>query len=237
MNAVLTIDDIASKNTPAIADYLAEKGIRAIMFAVGRKLLEYPEEAVYALKKGMIVGNHSYSHPHFSRLSYEEGVDEICRCEEALDRLYRTAGVKRIFRPFRFPYGDKGGPHRAELQAYLAGKGFDKVNDTSIDFPWWKENCLDKDIDTFWTFDFGEYRIRPDSGFTKADVFNRIHDRNPSAGGALLDPGSHHIILMHAHDETEEMYPEYYRHMIDHLLENGVQFSEPEFMQIQKTLI
>ena len=29
---------------------------------------------------------------------------------------------------------------------------------------------LDKDIDTFWTFDFGEYNIRKGSGFTEEDV-------------------------------------------------------------------
>ena len=230
MNAVLTIDDIASKNTPAIADYLQKKGIRAIMFAVGRKLQEYPEEAAYALKKGVIVGNHSYSHPHFSRLSYEDGVEEIRRCEEALDSLYRKAGIRRQYRPFRFPYGDKGGPHKEALQKYLAGNGFDKVNDTAISFPWWKENGLDADIDTFWTFDFCEYKIRPESGFTKEDVRDRIHDRNPASGGALLEPGSHHIILMHAHDETEELYPEYYRHLIDYLLEKGVRFADPAFL-------
>lgn len=33
IKAVLTIDDIASGNTPAIADYLNEKGIRCVMFA------------------------------------------------------------------------------------------------------------------------------------------------------------------------------------------------------------
>lgn len=32
------------------------------------------EEAVYALKKGMIVGNHSYSHQAFRRLSFAECV-------------------------------------------------------------------------------------------------------------------------------------------------------------------
>ena len=32
IKAVLTIDDIASGNTPAIADYLNEKGIRCVAF-------------------------------------------------------------------------------------------------------------------------------------------------------------------------------------------------------------
>lgn len=35
-SALLTIDDIASKNTPAIVDYLNEKRIKAIFFATGQ---------------------------------------------------------------------------------------------------------------------------------------------------------------------------------------------------------
>ena len=33
IHAILTIDDIASANTPAIVDYLNDKGITALMFA------------------------------------------------------------------------------------------------------------------------------------------------------------------------------------------------------------
>ena len=77
INAVLTIDDIASKNTPALVDYLVEKGIKALMFAVGTHVEKYPENVIYALGRGMIVGNHSYSHPNFAEISFEEGIKEI----------------------------------------------------------------------------------------------------------------------------------------------------------------
>ena len=231
IKAILTIDDIASKNTSAIVDYLQEKGIQAIMFAVGQNLEKYPEQAVYALKNGMIIGNHSYSHPAFSSLSMDEGVKEIEKCEELLDRLYQSADVERRFRPFRFPYGDKGGKNKEALQKYLTENGFNKVKDTQIPYKWWQDNGLNKDIDTFWTFDFAEYNIRPDSGFTKDDVWRKIHDPNPSTGAALLADGGRHIILLHAHDETEEMLPEYYKLFIDHLTENGVEFEKPEFLE------
>ena len=59
ISAVLTIDDVASNNTPAIADYLESRGIQAIMFACGKKLEQLQENGVYALKHGMILGNHS----------------------------------------------------------------------------------------------------------------------------------------------------------------------------------
>jgi len=229
INALLTIDDVPSKNTSAIVDYLNEKGIQAIMFAVGKKLERYPEQAIYALQHGMILGNHSYSHPSFSAISMEESIAEIESCEKLLNDIYQSAGIERIYKPFRFPFGDKGGKNKSELQQYFSRNGFHKVKDTQITFPWWTENSLNREIDTFWTFDFMEYRIRPDSDFTLEDVWKRIHDEKPASGGALLSENSHHILLLHAHDETEEMVPGYYRLLIDHLISCGVEFTTPEF--------
>lgn len=283
-SAILTIDDFPSKNTPAIVDYLNEKKIKAIFFAIGRNIERYYEEAAYAVKNGMIVGNHSYSHPAFSSLPMAACIQEIESCERVLDKLYQDIGAKRTVRPFRFPYGDKGGENKAALQRYFRENGFHKVDDTQITYPWWQENGLDTDIDTFWTFDFMEYKIRPDSGFTRESVWERMHDANPELGAALfpramsqapclhehktnraglanaarvntnvskrhislgahqgscaaayggvIDSGENnrHILLMHAHDETEEMLPEYYKVFIEHLLENGLTFEEPRFV-------
>ena len=229
-SALLTIDDIASKNTPAIVDYLNEKRIKAIFFATGQNVERYYEEALYAVKNGMIVGNHSYSHPAFSSLSMKECMEEIEKCEIVLERLYKDSGVERVFRPFRFPYGNKGGDNKNALQKYLKEKGFQKVDDTHITYPWWRENSLDTDIDTFWTFDFEEYKIRQGSDFTKESVWEKMHDTNPESGAVLFAENNRHILLLHAHDETEEMLPEYYKSFIEHLLENGLVFEEPAFL-------
>ncbi len=230
IRALLTIDDIPSNNTHAIVDYLNENGIQAIMFAVGRKAEKDPEPVVYALRHGMIVGNHSYSHPHFSELSTEEGIAEIDRCEAVLDRVYEMAGVKRVHRPFRFPYGDKGKENKAVLQSFLREKGFSKVNDTHLPYAWWRESGLDRDIDTLWTFDFTEYNIRPQSGYTIEDVWKRVRDPNPGNGAALYAPEGRHILLLHAHDETDALVPGYYRLLLDDLMKNGVQFVKPDFI-------
>lgn len=228
-SGVLTIDDISSKNTPAIVDYLNEKGISAILFAIGQNVERYYEETIYAVKNGMIIGNHSYSHPAFSSLSTEECIEEIERCETILNKLYLDAGMERKYRPFRFPYGDKGGINKDSLQRYLKKQGFHKVIDTQITYLWWKENSLDSNIDTHWTFDFGEFQIRPGSCFTKESVWEKMHDTNPSFGAELFAENNRHILLMHAHDETEEMLPRYYELFIDHLLENGFTFENPRF--------
>ena len=178
----------------------------------------------------MIVGNHSYSHPAFSSLSMKECMEEIEKCEIVLERLYKDSGVERVFRPFRFPYGNKGGDNKNALQKYLKEKGFQKVDDTQITYPWWRENSLDTDIDTFWTFDFEEYKIRQGSEFTKESVWKKMHDTNPESGAVLFAENNRHILLLHAHDETEEMLPEYYKSFIEHLLENGLVFEEPAFL-------
>lgn len=230
-SALLTIDDISSKNTPAIVDYLKEKQIKAILFATGENVERYYDEAIYALKNGMIVGNHSYSHPAFSTLTWEECVEEIEKCETILDKLYKDSGIERTFKPFRFPFGDKGGENKAAMQKLFREKGFHKVDDRHITYPWWKENGLNEDIDTFWTFDFGEYNIRQGSGFTKESVWERMHNPNPASGAVLFAENNRHILLLHAHDEAEELLPEYYKLFIEHLLENGVTFEEPRFLR------
>ena len=230
IQALLTIDDIPSNNTRAIVDYLNAAGIQAVMFAVGKKAEKDPDPVVYAIQHGMIVGNHGYSHPHFSELPLAEGIREIDRCEAVLDQAYGLAGVKRVYRPFRFPYGDKGGENRNALQSCLREKGFSKVNDTQIPYAWWRENGLDRDIDTLWTFDFAEYNIRPGSGFTMEDVWKRVRNPGPENGAALYAPEGRHILLLHAHDETDELVPGYYRLLLDDLLKNGVQFVKPDFV-------
>lgn len=229
--AILTIDDVASENTPAIMDYLCEKQIKPVLFAVGENVEKHYEQAVYALQKGAVIGNHSYSHPGFSSISMEECVEQIERTEEILNRLYRDAGVERKYRPFRFPYGDKGGEKHDALQELFRRKGFDKLDDTAITYPWYLAGGAHEDIDTFWTFDFAEYWIRPGAKDTKETVFERMNDRTPGVGAALFGEGNAHILLLHAHDDTERMVPEYYKLFLDYAMEQGVSFVQPEFVR------
>lgn len=233
--AVLTIDDAPSANTPALVDYLCTKGICAVLFATGVNVEKHYSEAIDALQKGMIVGNHSYSHIAFSDKPYTECVAEIEKNEVLLDKLYRDAGVPRLYRPFRFPYGDKGkGPrgsmaHYKALQAYLREQRFSKLDDSAVTPYWYQENRLSQDTDAFWTFDFSEYQIQYNNGFTTESVIARIHDAHPAQGGVLLEPDSHHIILIHDHDKTEAIVPRYYALFIDECLKSGVQFIKPVF--------
>ncbi len=230
IRAILTIDDISSKNTPEIVDFLCEKGITAVMFARGENVEKHYKEAIYAVQKGMIVGNHSYTHPAFSSISLNEGIKEIEKCENVLDRLYLDSGVQRKYRPFRFPFGDKGGENRDEIQKYLKSNGFHKLNDSLIPYPWWREGRAKDDIDTFWTYDFEEYRLPWNDGFTRESVLQKMNRPDGENFTALYGENKGHIILTHAHDETDKVWPKYYKEMIECALQNGVVFEKPEFI-------
>ena len=233
MNTVLlTIDDVPSRNTPAIVDELCARNITAIMFAVGMNVTRFYDEVVYAVRKGMIVGNHSYSHAAFSAITLEACIAEIEKCEAILERVYQDAGVERKHRPFRFPYGDKGGANKEELQRYLAQNGFDKVDDRHLPYDWWHGNCLDRDIDTLWTFDLEEYRVQNDETFIRDSFWEKMNDANPKLGAALYGENQRHILLMHAFDETEAVWPGYYRELLDALQQRGVTFDPPAFIRI-----
>lgn len=228
--AYLTIDDSTTVITPRIIDYLNEKGITPIIFSVGKQIEAHWDEALYALRRGAIIGNHSYSHPPFSELSLSECLREIEKQEELLNKLHQAAGVERRYKLIRFPYGDKGGNHKENLQLFLKKNHFCRIDDSKINDPWYKQNALDTDIDVFWTFDFGEYKLKENIGYTYETIIQRIHDKHPSAGGVLLDKNAYHIILIHDHIETERIMPNYFEKIIDYVMASGVEFIEPQFI-------
>jgi len=103
----LTIDDGPKDSHDQILDVLGEN--KATFFMVG-KLLENPHRfdlSCRTLDLGHEIGNHSYSHPRFSKISYDQARKEIERTHKLIDQAYRRCGrVNPNF--FRFPYGDNG---------------------------------------------------------------------------------------------------------------------------------
>lgn len=234
--AVLTIDDAPTKITPKIIDYLQSKDIVPVFNFMGCKIDEYFEEAVYAVKSGITIGNHSFSHPHFSSISLKECRDEIRKTEQEIDRVYAFAGMERQHRVFRFPYGDNGGEQAALIQRMLKEDfHFEKLDDSEIKLPFWKEEHIDQAIDMKWTFDFVEYQMAWENDFTWDTIMNHIHDKNPEMGGCLLgDKNTMNIILMHDMEETEAFMEKYYEKLIDYILSCGVEFVKPKFISFEK---
>jgi peptidoglycan/xylan/chitin deacetylase (PgdA/CDA1 family) len=109
MNQIwLTIDDGPSTRAEDLLDFLKSKGFGALLFCRGDYLQAKTEWAVRAIKEGYIIGNHSYNHPHFSKLTREQVREQIAKTDAIIDQVYAEAAVRRSLKCFRFPYGDAG---------------------------------------------------------------------------------------------------------------------------------
>ena len=226
---ILTIDDIPQKVTIPLVDYLSEKNIPAVFFAVGENIEKDPEPAVYALRKGFLIGNHSYSHPAFSRLSFEEALTEIRKTEELLDRIYEEAGIERTLKFFRFPYIDKGGEKKERYQALLREEGFVKPDDSRVTAPGYLRQGWDKEVDTACSFDCQEYNIPPGT-MTIEDVIRRLNEGDHDAGSSVFGDDTQ-IVLLHSHDDTDKLVPGYYRIILEEILRLGGEFISPKWME------
>lgn len=84
----LTFDDGPHpKLTPRILEILAQYGISATFFMVGENVFNYPEAARAVIEAGHEVGNHTFTHPHLANLDEHAILNEIGKCEDALEEL------------------------------------------------------------------------------------------------------------------------------------------------------
>jgi len=85
--------------TPVLLDLLRAHQACASFFLVGRNVERHPELVQRMVDEGHRLGNHSYTHPQFARLSLAQQLEEI----DVTDRLLASFdGVRRHrFRPPR----------------------------------------------------------------------------------------------------------------------------------------
>ena len=84
----LTFDDGPHPRlTPRILEILARYNVPATFFMVGQNVLNYPDAARQVIQAGHEVGNHTFTHPHIAGLSEQAIMDEIGKCEDALEEL------------------------------------------------------------------------------------------------------------------------------------------------------
>jgi peptidoglycan/xylan/chitin deacetylase (PgdA/CDA1 family) len=96
----LTFDDGPDgRYTPQVAAVLARYGVHATFFVVGQRVEGLPEQVKALMAAGHEIGNHSYSHPDFARLSEASQRKQIEHTQQVLSKLGLTP---RWFRP---PYG------------------------------------------------------------------------------------------------------------------------------------
>lgn len=82
--------------TPALLDLLRQYQVRATFFLIGSKAEAHPQLVRRMLDEGHRLGNHSWSHPDFNRLSLAARMDEIDRTDRVLEAFdgVRHHGVR-----------------------------------------------------------------------------------------------------------------------------------------------
>ena len=109
-----------ARAVPLILKTLGERHLHATFFLTGQFCEKYPRACRAISDAGMELGNHSYSHPHFTHISDSKIVDELERAELA---IVKACG--RGARPlFRFPYGDSN----RHTQKIVASAGFQPIH-------------------------------------------------------------------------------------------------------------
>ncbi len=218
--AYLTMDDAPSKDFRKKVDFLINKKIPAIIFCEGRHIKGREEEVIYAIKKGFVIGNHSYNHPSFSEINVKESLSEIKKTDELIEEIYQKAKVKRPLKIFRFPYGNKGGKNKKQIQDYLKLLGYRQPIFKNINYLWYKILGRGKDLDVFWTFNIKEYQIGKEK-YKENTIQNILNLINKSK---KLKSNSREIILIHDHDDTTK----YFNLLIETLLKKGIKFIKPK---------
>ncbi len=97
----MTFDDGPSATlTPKLLDLLAARHIKATFFVIGENVAEHPEIVERAAREGHEIGNHSWSHPNFGKMSEESVRSQLRRTDDAIKNA--TGKRPTLMRP---PYG------------------------------------------------------------------------------------------------------------------------------------
>src|SRR5437016_11181180 len=97
----MTFDDGPSATlTPKLLDILAVHRIKATFFVIGENVAEHPEIVARATREGHEIGNHSWSHPNFGKMSDQGVRSQLQRTDDAIKNA--TGKRPTLMRP---PYG------------------------------------------------------------------------------------------------------------------------------------
>ncbi len=128
----LTFDvEIDETSIYAMLETLRAQGMKGTFFVTGNWVRAFPDAARAIVRDGHELGNHSLTHPYFSRIGLEGAASELEQAEQLVREITGASTRPR----FRFPYGDS-----TPDMALLAGAhGFVAYHWTCDDsaFPAW----------------------------------------------------------------------------------------------------
>lgn len=138
----LTFDDAPDTTfTPQVLDVLKKYQIRATFFLVGAQAEKHPEMVKRIVREGHVIGNHSYSHKLFTKLSDDLFQSQVLQTQQALKRLIGYS--PRLLRP---PYGEI-----SESQLLWASEHGYRIVNWNVDSLDWKQLGQEKVISNILT--------------------------------------------------------------------------------------
>ncbi len=98
----LTFDDGPdSECTPMLLDGLAERGVKATFFVIGKQAEEQPEVMKRIVDEGHLIGNHTYNHVDIRHMTQTAAKEEILKANEV---IIKYTGEEPCF--LRPPFGN-----------------------------------------------------------------------------------------------------------------------------------
>ena len=86
--------------TREILDILDKYHVKATFFMVGKSMEAYPDVVREVIRRGHVIGNHTYTHPSDLKLDTQaQIVGELDRCEQVIESF--TGNRAHLFRPPR----------------------------------------------------------------------------------------------------------------------------------------
>ncbi|MDH5492896.1 MAG: polysaccharide deacetylase family protein [Myxococcales bacterium] len=168
---LFTFDDGPEiRHTPRLLDMLDEHGIRAVFFLTASRLAgsgsrqhQQAEVAREIVRRGHIVGNHTYSHEQLPLLEQDQARFEI---EHGARIIERTVGVHPyLFRP-------PGGARSRRIDALIESHGYTQV---------------------LWNLGTGDYQVRTASEVVRTfrRMLHRRENSDGQRGGIVLMHDTH----------------------------------------------
>lgn len=115
----LTFDDGPSKKyTKKILAILEHYHVQATFFVLGQQVKKNPQYLKQMIKDGDIIGNHSMSHPVFSKLSSDNWYDEVVKSKKIIHDV-----IGEDPKVFRLPYG----AGNEQVKKYIRAQGMQTI--------------------------------------------------------------------------------------------------------------
>lgn len=237
--AYLTFDDGPSTKTESLISFLNTHNLPALFFCRGDAIEHNPSSILDAIKSGILIGNHSYSHKPAGDLDYQQWLSDFEKTESLINNCYKEAGVKRPGYYFRFPYVDKGDGDRLErrfseikpdtffthtdkmkqIQSVLTERGFTQPF-KDVDHPLYKNPHLRDEADCLFTYSSCDWMML-DRHIGKWP-YKTVDDLKTKMEQELIKNHniSTEILLFHDHTETHDITT----NLITFALEQNISF-------------